>query len=253
MAGKEALVQQIKNMQRIDPTFKQTWWDFCESQLGGVRDPNRHDESVLGTFLEQYNTGAIAPSPFRGEESWWGKGKGKGGGGGGGGYGGGYEMGADPWAMMMGGGLSDMVKTGQRASYHYRTAWTIYCALYGAGKNDPARHDDKFIRGYLDYLGELATNGLSTIASSQGINLEEITASTKRPAPGSEPAAKRFKTEPDEIKLPFAEKVKNLQRSNPSAKEAWWAYCDAQCGGLRDPMRHDTDSLQAFLASQGAV
>ena len=63
MAGKEALVQQIKNMQRIDSTFRQTWWDFCESQLGGVRDPNRHDESVLGTFLEQYNTGAIAPRP----------------------------------------------------------------------------------------------------------------------------------------------------------------------------------------------
>ncbi|CAE7656152.1 unnamed protein product [Symbiodinium pilosum] len=249
MAGKEGLVQQIKNMQRIDPTFKQTWWDFCESQLGGVRDPNRHDESVLGTFLEQYNSGAIAPSPFRAEEGWWGKGKGKGGGGGGGGY----DMG---WAMMMGGGLGDMIKQGQRASYHYRTAWTIYCALYGAGKNDPTKHDDKFIRGYLDYLGELATNGLSSIASSQGINLEEITANTtnKRPQVGGEAAPmKKFKSEPDEIKLPLAEKVKNMQRSNPAAKEAWWAYCDAQAGGLRDPMRHDTDSLQAFLTSQGAM
>ena len=265
MAGKEGLVQQIKNMQRIDPTFRQTWWDFCESQLGGVRDPNRHDESVLGTFLEQYNSGAIAPSPYRAEEEWWnkGKGKGKGGGGGGGGNygqnsvfsGGGYDMGAQGWGMMMGASLSDMVKTGQRASYHYRTAWTIYCALYGAGKNDPARHEEKFIRGFIDYLGELATNGLSSIASSQGINLEEITAQTtnKRPQMGGEPAAKRFKSEPDEIKLPLAEKVKNMQRSNPAAKEAWWAYCDSQAGGLRDPMRHDTDSLQAFLASQGAM
>ncbi|CAE7030672.1 unnamed protein product [Symbiodinium natans] len=248
MAGKEGLVQQIKNMQRVDPTFKQTWWDFCESQLGGVRDPNRHDESVLGTFLEQYNTGAIAPSPFRAEEAWWGKGKGKGGGGG---YDGGYDMGV--WAMMMGGGLADMVKTGQRASYHYRTAWTIYCALYGAGKNDPAKHDEKFIRGFLDYLGELASNGLSSIATSQGINIDEITASTKRPQVGGEPPAKRFKEEPLEMKLPLAEKVKNLQRSNPQAKEAWWAYCDSQGGGTRDPMRHDTDSLQAFLTSQGAM
>ena len=268
MAGKEALVQQIKNMQRIDSTFRQTWWDFCEAQLGGVRDPNRHDESVLGTFLEQYNSGAIAPSPFRAEESWgwgkgWGKGKGKGEfkGSGGGGYntgqqsvftGGSYDVGG--WNMMMGGGgLADMVKTGQRASYHYRTAWTIYCALYGAGKNDPARHDEKFIRGFIDYLGELATNGLSSIATSQGINIDEIVQTNKRPPMGAEPPTKRFKQEPDEIKLPFAEKVKSLQRANPAAKEAWWAFCDASAGGLRDPMRHDTDSLQAFLTSQGAM
>ena len=264
MAGKADLVQQIKNMQRIDPTFKQTWWDFCEAQLGGVRDPNRHDESILGTFLEQYNSGAIVPSPFRAEEEWWSKGKGKGGMKGGMKGDMSYNMMPPPnsWGMMMGGGggggggLPDFVKTGQRASYHWKNAWTIYCALYGAGKNDPAKHDETFNRGFIDYVGELATNGLSSIADSQGISLEEITAQTngKGGAPnGTEPAAKRFRfEESDNAKLELVEKVKNLQRSNPQCKEAWWAYCDSQCGGMRDPMRHDTPSLQAFLTSQGA-
>ncbi|CAE7656136.1 PFK4 [Symbiodinium pilosum] len=257
MAGKADLVQQIKNMQRADPNFRQTWWDFCEAQLGGVRDPNRHDESILGTFLEQYNSGAIAPSPYRAEEEWWNKGKGKGGMKGAMSY----NMMPPPsaWGMTGGGGgvagLPDFVKTGQRASYHWKNAWTIYCALYGAGKNDPAKHDEIFNKGFIDYVGELAANGLSSIASSQGINLDEITAQTngKGRAPlSTEPAPKRFRfEEADTAKLELVEKVKNLQRSNPQAKEAWWAYCDGQCGGMRDPMRHDAPSLQTFLTSQG--
>ena len=262
MAGKADLVQQIKNMQRADPTFRQTWWDFCEAQLGGVRDPNRHDESILGTFLEQYNSGAIAPSPFRPEEDWW-KGKGKGKGMKGDWKGDmSYNMMPPPdmWGMppgMMGGGLPDFVKTGQRSSYHWRNAWNLYCALYGAGKNDPAKHDETFSRGFVDYIGELAANGLSSIAASQGINLEEIAPPNngkgRGPPNGMEPAPKRFRfEEADGAKLELVEKVKNLQRSNPQAKEAWWVYCDGQCGGMRDPLRHDTDSLQTFLASQGA-
>mmetsp|Transcript_15968 Transcript_15968/g.27591 ORF Transcript_15968/g.27591 Transcript_15968/m.27591 type:complete len:252 (+) Transcript_15968:71-826(+) len=251
MAAKADLVNTIKNLQRTDWTFKQTWWDFCDSQLGGVRDPNRHDETILASFVEQYNSGAITPSPPRPEEEMWNKGKGKGG----------YNMMPPPsaWGMMGGGGgggtLGEFVKTGQRSSYHWKNAWQIYCALYGAGKNDPFKHDDTFMKGFVDYIGELASNGLSSIATAQGINIEEITANSnnKRPFGGGEPAAKRFKEEPIELKLPLAEKVKNLQRSNPQAKEAWWAYCDSSCGGLRDPMRHDTASLETFLTSQGAV
>ena len=261
MAGKAEYVQQIKNLQRGDPTFKQTWWDYCEAQLGGVRDPNRHDESILVNFVEGYNNGTMAPSAPRPEEEWWNKGKGKGKGMKGDMS---YNMMPPPdmWGMPMMAGMSfaDFVKVGQRASPHWKNAWQTYCALYGAGVYDPFKHDDTYHKSFIDYVGELAANGLSGIAVSQGINIEEITAQSKGKGKHSvfsmsmEPAAKRFRfEEPDGKKLELVEKVKNLQRSNPAAKEAWWAYCDSQCGGMRDPLRHDTPSLEGFLTSQGAL
>lgn len=284
MAGKAGMVEQIKGMQRSDPYGRQTWWDYCEAHLGGVKDPNRHDENTLATFLSLYSSGGIPPSEPRPETM--GKGRGGCGGWGGGGMGGmggmGYDMmgGGGSWNAMMGGGgggnfagggfgggagasLGDFVKTGQRQSKHWTNAWQTYCALYGGGVNDPSKHDDSFTKSFIEYVGEIAANGLSALASSQGINLEEVvgqSAGTKRPlgataaaAPASTPAKQgRFDMDNGAQKQALVDKVKGLQRSNMAAKESWWMYCDQQCSGMRDPMRHDVNSLEAWLASQGA-
>ena len=281
MAGKTGLVDQIKGMQRSDPYGRQTWWDYCENHLGGVKDPNRHDEATLATFLNLYNSGGIPPSEPRPETQRFGWG---GGGGGKGGMGGGmgYDMmgGGSSWNSMMGGGgagggsyaaaggfaagggasLGEFVKTGQRQSKHWTSAWQTYCALYGGGINDPGKHEDSFTKSFIEYVGEIAANGLSALASSQGINLEEVvgqSGGTKRPlgaGQGGMPAKQgRFNdTDNSAQKQALVEKVKHLQRTNMSSKEAWWQYCDNQCGGMRDPMRHDVNSLEAWLASQGA-
>ena len=272
MAGKAGLVEQIKGMQRSDPVGRQTWWDYCEMHLGGVKDPNRHDEATLATFVNLYNSGGIVPSEPRMD--------GKGGKGCGGWGGMGYDgydmmgmMGGGSWDMMGGGGgcgyggsapasLGDFVKTGQRQSKHWTNAWQTYCALYGGGVVDPSKHEDSFTKSFIEYVGEIAANGLSALASSQGINLEEVVAQsggTKRPAGGAEasfggtPAKQgRFDMDNGAEKAALVDKVKQLQRSNMSAKENWWIYCDQQYGGMRDPMRHDVNSLEAWLASQGA-
>jgi len=281
MAGKIGLVEQIKGMQRSDPYGRQTWWDYCENHLGGVKDPNRHDEATLATFLNLYNSGGIPPSEPRPETQGFGW---KGGGGGKGGMGGGmgYDMmgGGSSWNSMMGGGgaaggsygaaggfgagggasLGEFVKTGQRQSKHWTSAWQTYCALYGGGINDPGKHEDSFTKSFIEYVGEIAANGLSALASSQGINLDEVvgqSGGTKRPlgaGQGGMPAKQsRFNdTDNSAQKQGLVEKVKHLQRTNMSSKEAWWQYCDNQCGGMRDPMRHDINSLEAWLASQGA-
>jgi len=52
MATKDALVEKIKAMQRASPELKQMWWDHCDQNLGGVRDPNRHDAATLEEFLQ---------------------------------------------------------------------------------------------------------------------------------------------------------------------------------------------------------
>ena len=275
MSGKAGLVEQIKGMQRSDPYGRQTWWDYCEMHLGGVKDPNRHDEGTLATFLSLYNSGGIPPSEPRpdthgnpyGGCGGWGGGKG-------------YDMmgGGGSWDPMMGGqaggpgnfgcgegaSLGDFVKTGQRQSKHWTNAWQTYCALYGGGINDPSKHEDSFTKSFIEYVGEIAANGLSALASSQGINLEEVvgqSGGTKRPATGGAAASPagmpakqgRFDMDTSAQKQALVDKVKHLQRTNMSSKESWWVYCDQQCGGMRDPMRHDVNSLEAWLASQGAT
>ena len=48
---KAALVDAVKNLQRSDPAIKQAWWDHCDADLGGVKDPNRHEDSgVVHSF-----------------------------------------------------------------------------------------------------------------------------------------------------------------------------------------------------------
>merc|ERR1712039_1112508 len=43
---KAALVQQVKNYQRSSPEAQNYWTSYCETQLGGMRDPNRHTMEV---------------------------------------------------------------------------------------------------------------------------------------------------------------------------------------------------------------
>merc|ERR1711918_145398 len=46
-------VQKIKNYQRQGEEEKKTWWDFCDQQHKGVRDPARHPQAVLEEFCAQ--------------------------------------------------------------------------------------------------------------------------------------------------------------------------------------------------------
>jgi len=46
----------------------------------------------------------------------------------------------------------------------------------------------------------------------------------------------------------FALRVKDIQRTDPSGKAAWWTYADAEGGGKRDPTKHDDDFLQYFIS-----
>jgi len=58
MASKGELVEQVKQVQRAGG--RETWGAYADTNLSGVRDPNKHDEATLGAFLQQYNSGALA-------------------------------------------------------------------------------------------------------------------------------------------------------------------------------------------------
>merc|ERR1711988_1086146 len=52
---KERLVQAIKAFQRQGEQFKQLWWQYADSSLGGIRDPARHDYDTLQEFVVSNN------------------------------------------------------------------------------------------------------------------------------------------------------------------------------------------------------
>jgi len=311
-ADKESLVEQIKKLQRSNPDAKQAWWDYCDTQLGGIKDPNRHEAPVLSEFVQAHQDGpwsiggssARAPmqqsrrAPPSGRGCYgtsyapaWGSdgyGCGWGGGYGGGGYGGAGLGGPSQWgAAGHGNILADFIKTGQRNSSHWKKAWQTYCAAYGNGFNDPARCEESFIVGFIDYAGQLITSELG----SQDDGPSEAPASVlsrKRPlgligaSPGVPPAkrgcgggwetwdgadggrgaytvgvipsgCRTVGIVAGAEKAALVDKIKAMQRSSPEAKNTWWSYCDEHLGGIKDPMRHEEESLQTFLQqySQG--
>jgi len=48
---KDQLVLRVKAYQRSGEDGKQNWWTYCDNQLGGVRDPARHDCTTLQQFI----------------------------------------------------------------------------------------------------------------------------------------------------------------------------------------------------------
>eukprot|EP00438_Fugacium_kawagutii_P021827 Skav232618 [mRNA] locus=scaffold1260:57612:61650:+ [translate_table: standard] len=46
-AAKRPRITQV--LQRTNPELKEAWWSFCETELQGIKDPNRHPEEVLQT------------------------------------------------------------------------------------------------------------------------------------------------------------------------------------------------------------
>uniref|UniRef100_A0A7S2KC70 Uncharacterized protein n=1 Tax=Zooxanthella nutricula TaxID=1333877 RepID=A0A7S2KC70_9DINO len=136
------MVEQIKGIQRTGVDAKLAWWHHCDTLLGGVRDPNCHDEHVLRAFLKQYNSGALARPA--------------------GGYKGGWRAPRQPRDLVR------LIKEGQRRSKSWREAWQKYCAAHASGSCDPARVSDAILVGFLDFAGQAASGELGTQAEQDG-------------------------------------------------------------------------------------
>merc|ERR1712129_456429 len=246
-------------------------------ELGGVKDPNRHDDAKLSAFLSQFGQAPAgrparaAPRPqldkfqrpmMSAQVPYFA--------GGGMGMMGGKGMGMDMgMGMGMGmpmGGEGDMagfIKLGQKQSAAFKESWRTYCAMYGGGVNDPSRHDPTYILGFIDYLGQLAQADLGAAAMQAGFsmpsNVPQPRMGGKRSmdagfgGPVGGPPQKRQKAAGmpgggDSDTAGLVEKVKALQRRDPELKQAWWAFTDESHGGVHDPNRHEVETLQEFLS-----
>merc|ERR1719378_492964 len=81
-------------------------------------------------------------------------------------------QGMHPMSMMMMGqammgmgateaSLAQVVRSGQRSSNNWKTAWAAYVQLYGNGYNDPNKYQPEFLADFLEYLGELGMGDLA--------------------------------------------------------------------------------------------
>eukprot|EP00931_Biecheleriopsis_adriatica_P023487 TRINITY_DN14825_c0_g1_i3.p3 TRINITY_DN14825_c0_g1~~TRINITY_DN14825_c0_g1_i3.p3 ORF type:complete len:188 (-),score=57.48 TRINITY_DN14825_c0_g1_i3:32-595(-) len=96
-------------------------------------------------------------------------------------------------------------------SYHSRewtSAWQRYCDEHGEGQRDPAEHGAAFLRKFLDDVL------LPTTEDAEDL--------------------------PEDL-------LQRVRKALTQAPKLWFAYCDRENGGNRDPSSHSKRSLQRFL------
>jgi len=116
--------------------------------------------------------------------------------------------------------LVGQIKCLQRTNPDAKEQWYCFCQLHATSKYDPDRHEEDFLRSFLDnyHSGKLAEVG-----GADG-------------------------------KASLALKVKAFQRSGQENKERWYAYCQSHSPSQRgapvfDPSRHDEAFLRDFLST----
>lgn len=245
--GVSDVVDRVKALCRADPANKMAWCNWCDVNAGGTKDPSRLEESQLRAFFEDFESGRIqAVEKQSGDGS------------------------QDE--------LSAAVKLGQKLSPAWKAAWVRYCQVNGESTYDPARHTREFLLGYMEFLGKTALGGLGAVQPAafgrgahgavqhgsvvlrHGPAVYGVHVAPRRAAPLLEvPPAKRRRVagnfEPAasggaEVEAMVA-KVKALQKTDPSRKQQWSDFCDQQGSGVKDPSRHDAQSLQAFFSQIG--
>lgn len=207
-------VTQIKELQRTNPDAKEQWILYCTTEGDNVRDPSKHDSSFIENFISNYNSGNRLDASAGG-----------------------------------GGDFVELFKFGQRESPAWKQAWTMYCAMNGGGKNDPARHDKQYCVGFMEFLAKSAFMQMGMAGQGGG---------KRAMSPGiggmGGPLMKRAKTDTPtgNAKLDkLVMRIKTFQRGDASQKEVWWGYADQYLDGVRDPARHDVATLEEFCRSHG--
>mmetsp|Transcript_17060 Transcript_17060/g.37450 ORF Transcript_17060/g.37450 Transcript_17060/m.37450 type:complete len:404 (+) Transcript_17060:46-1257(+) len=131
--------------------------------------------------------------------------------------------------------LINRVKSFQRQGDQNKQLWWMYCDNFLGGVRDPSRHDSSKLQEFVDAHGvpEAQPRDRMPGGSLQATSLPAA-------VPGLDP-----------VKDKLVNAVKSYQREGEMHRELWWNFCDTQFGGVRDPSRHDVNSLRQFLAANG--
>lgn len=215
----DALRDEVKRLQRSEPNAKEQWYSWCEQYGQDKRDPAKHSEEFLQTFLSSYKTGMRLPGEAEGLK------------------------------------IENVTKALQRRSRTFKDVWQKYCDVQGGGKHDPSKHQSQYHMEFYNFLSTTVTDILQCLAEGQDISsqISEETPVIKRlrMLPGLAPSAlpDHAVAVPGVAKEALVQQIKAYQRMGTEQKQCWENYCDTQLRGVRDPNRHDTNALLQFALS----
>eukprot|EP00406_Dinophysis_acuminata_P044207 CAMPEP_0179306464 /NCGR_PEP_ID=MMETSP0797-20121207/50145_1 /TAXON_ID=47934 /ORGANISM="Dinophysis acuminata, Strain DAEP01" /LENGTH=312 /DNA_ID=CAMNT_0021016129 /DNA_START=89 /DNA_END=1025 /DNA_ORIENTATION=+ len=152
---KDQLVDEVKRIQRSSVENKEVWYSFCRMQGTSSYDPTRHDEAFLEKFLSNMKSGSAPISAL---------------------------------ALSDKATLVNRVKAFQRSGqenkelwYSYcqmngspdfaqqnKELWYTYCQMNGSTDFDPARHNEAFLRTFLESVDTSMCSPYSFSGSGKG-------------------------------------------------------------------------------------
>merc|ERR1712216_228576 len=112
------LVNAIKAFCRQGPEQKEQWTSYCDTNLGGTKDPSKSDSGLLQNFLDSVGiqTPMGLPVPTQGN---------------------GASFGGDPAKTA----IVDQVKAFQRTGQEQKEAWVSFCNQQPGMRKDPNAYD----------------------------------------------------------------------------------------------------------------
>lgn len=212
----------LKEGQRRSVAWKRCWQTYCTHFGGGTNDPTKHSEEFCMEFMtfvaesgEHMVGGPVPGLPKRKSPDADGDV---------------YNAAAasGDWEQMV-----NAVKAFQRQGPGNKEIWGSFCDTACNGTRDPQRHDVSSLHTFLTQYAVMG--GYDHGPPAKRINLGGGACSGG--------GGKEW----------LVSQVKAFQRQGPPYQEAWAIFCDGQCGGTRDPGRHDARSLEAFLTEQGLM
>lgn len=176
----ETLVWRIKEFQRGGAWCQEAWVKFCDTKMGGVKDPAKHNASSMLKFLKVNESGTQVPKHKKSAKD---------------------------------GGHKEFIRKGLKCSASFKKAWKTYCTLYHDGVTDPTSLKEADLSYFTDYLGKVLQSALADVSGSpEGMGEGETgaPASKKRPpANDGDLAAKALRAaELEEPQEPAPEKKK---------------------------------------------
>jgi len=116
---KMQLVEAVKKYQKEQPEMKVHWHTYCDTELGGSRDPSRHSPEVLKAFLDQQGVPVQIAQ---------------------------LDMSNSPHKMQ----CVQRVKNFQKESADKKEVWHQYCDAELGGHRDPSRHSAEALQNFLN-------------------------------------------------------------------------------------------------------
>jgi len=139
--------------------------------------------------------------------------------------------------------LSMSIKALQRKSPSVKHFWGQFCMMVGGGLNDPAKHGGEFHVKFFDALAGAALQGMG----GEGANQHPM--KRMRDNSGMGHGMGMGMGAGGTPKDNLVNRIKSFQRMSEPAKDLWNLYADTYLGGIRDPGRHEEQTLHEFCAN----